>query len=229
MALGLGRLPAKDPRNSAFALPRLAPQAGRKVWGFPGTVLNQGATGTCVAHAAAHFIHCSPRPHRAFLDAFQLYRETVLLDEYPGNDSEAYDPNNSHLQYGSSGTGGAKALHKRGLISGYLWADTLENAIQWILQRGPVMVGSNWYDGMFSPSPEGYVKISGSVAGGHEYLVRGVSTKRGVAWAVNSWGPTWSPRISGRSLPSGHFLIPFEVLERLFREGGDIVSPLEII
>lgn len=91
------------------------------------------------------------------------------------------------------------------------------------------MFGGDWYSSMFNPTSEGFVKITpGSyVAGGHEWLLRGVSTRRGVAWGTNSWGPSWNPWNPSRKLRSGHFLIDFETLDKLFKDGGDVVSPIE--
>lgn len=237
---GLGRLPATDPRNERHRMRRLLaapppalPVPDLRTWPFSGIPLDQGETGTCTTHAAAHFLHCGPLPHRGFLNPFDLYRETVLLDEYTDNDAEATGPIEK-MQGGSSGTGAAKALEKRGLISEYLWADTLADLTLWVLTRGPVMVGTNWYRGMFEPTPEGFVKIPqrDRIAGGHEWLIRAVDVRRGVAEAVNSWGilrfnaaPTG--KWGGSKLRPGHFLIDMNTLERLFHEDGDVVSCIE--
>lgn len=205
----------------------------RKTWGFRRDPLDQGETGTCVAHAAVHFIHASPLRHVEFLNAIALYREIVLLDEYPDNDHEAQILSGAEMQFGSSGTGGAKALEKRGLISEYLWAGRLTDAITWTLTRGPVMVGTNWYPSMFQPDDEGFVRITPGQrpAGGHEWLLRGVDTKREVGFCVNSWGPEWNANARDRqgrpTCRPGHFLIDLTTLGRLFGEDGDAVSAIE--
>lgn len=234
---GLGRKPATDPRNDAHPMHKALSFAERtspvtvKTWGFSGTPLDQGQSGTCTAHAAAHFIHAQPIAHRGFLDPFSLYREAVLLDEYPDNDGDAtiLDPNK--LQAGSSGTGVAKALDKRGLLVEYLWAQRFEDAITWVLTRGPVMVGTNWYGSMFDPDRNGHLVIAKNAAvdGGHEWLIRGVDKKRGIALMVNSWGGKWGGvgRWEGSGVRSGHALIDFETLARLFHEDGDAVSAVE--
>lgn len=233
---GFGRLKSTDPRNVSYLMHRaLAPVEAAnpvllKTWGFRGTPLDQGNTGTCTGHAGAHFIHCSPIAHRKFIDPFLLYREAVLLDEYPDNDLDA-TRENKDLQAGSSGTGVAKALEHRGTISEYLWAQRFEDAITWVLTRGPVMVGSNWYSSMMTPTPAGYLTVQGgaSIVGGHEWLIRGVDKKRGLALMVNSWGGGWggSGRWVGAKVRPGHALIDFATLARLFHEDGDCVSALE--
>lgn len=234
---GLGRLRSTDVRNAAFLMHRtLGPVAALKVpdnktWAFSGQPLNQGETGTCVAHAMAHFIHAAPLEHKKFLNAFDLYRELVLLDEYADNDVEATRPDDE-LQMGSSGTGGMKALRARNLIESFLWAQRMEDAITWVLTRGPVAIGSNWYNTMFDPTKEGYLRIGATagIAGGHEWIIRGADKKRGLALMVNSWGPEWgsgTAKWQGAKLRGGHALIDFDTLARLFHEEGDAVSGIE--
>jgi hypothetical protein len=236
---GLGRLRSLDPRNEQYhmhrALDPLAPLQvpDHKTWAFSGHPLDQGDTGTCTGHAAAHFIHAAPIGHKTFLDPFQIYREAVLLDEYPDNDADAKAPNNDGLQAGSSGTGVMKALTQRGVLANFLWAQRLEDALTWCLTRGPVCVGTNWYSSMFNPTKQGFVKIdaAATIAGGHEWLIRGVDKKTATALAVNSWGAKWNDKATGKwgtgKVPAGHFLIDFETLSRLFHEDGDVVSGVE--
>jgi len=234
---GLGRRPSTDPRNAAHPMRRLLaevppelPVPDLKTWEFLRDPLNQDETGTCGGHAGAHAIHCAPISHRGFLNPFDLYREAVGLDEYLDNESDANEQDNMKLQAGTSGTGVAKALAKRGLITDYLWAAEMRDAILWVLTRGPVMVGSNWYSSMFVPTPEGFVKISRTAprVGGHEYLWRAVDVPRGVGEFVQSWGPKWNAHPTGRwqhtHVRPGHFLMDLDTLERLFREDGDAVS-----
>ena len=236
VAVGLGRLPSTDARNDQHPmtarLPRVsAPLPTKRRWAFLGDPLNQGQSGTCAGHAGAHFLHAAPIRHKAFIDAFQLYREAVLLDEYGDNDGDATCVTTG-CNAGTSGTGVAKALDKRGLLVEYLWAQTTRDLVEWVLTRGPVMVGTNWYSSMFTPDRQGFVKIdpTATVDGGHEYVVLGVDTKQGVAELVNSWGPTWNARAAGipnHPVRPGHFLMDFTVLERLFHEDGDAVSAIE--
>lgn len=236
---GLGRLRSIDPQNLQYHMHRSLTPAEvttaltNKTWGFSGSPLDQGNSGTCTGHMAAHFIHCSPIPHKGFIDPFKTYRLAVTLDEYPDNDADATAPNNEDLQAGSSGTGVMKALTQMGLLQGFLWAQRFEDGVTWCLTRGPIGMGTNWYSSMFDATREGFVKIASnaSIAGGHEWLIRGVDKKLGLALAVNSWGPKWNATATGKwaskKLPAGHFLIDFETLARLFREDGDVVSGVE--
>ena len=231
---GTGRRPSIDPRNELHPMrralaevPPVLPVPDIKVWRFDAQPLNQGNTSTCTAHAGVQFIHAEPFRHRGFIPPFEFYREVVVNDEYDDNDHEATGPIEG-MQLGSSGTGVAKALQKRGLIGPYLWGTKLQDVILWVLTRGPVMIGSNWYDSMMNPTEEGFIKILNSSPGGmgHEWLLRGVDTKRGIGHAVNSWGPDWNRKAKG--CRPGHFLIDLDTLDRLMREDGDAVSAIEL-
>lgn len=231
---GLGRRFAPDSRDLLHPMAAMlpgptAPLPTNKRWNFRGAVLDQGSTQTCTAHAAAHFYRAEPIQHRRDINPYDLYREGVLLDEWKQNDIEATYPD-SKLQWGSSGRGMVKALEARGLIQEYRWASTLREATEWVLTRGPVLIGTNWYHDFEQPTREGFVTFKsqkgGGVAGGHETLLRGVDTTKGIALVVNSWGPGWNSG-KAKKCPKGHFLISFEDLERLFHEDGDAVSPIE--
>lgn len=234
--LGLGRRFAPDHRDENYPMRALLPKTVdalplSKTWDFRGAILDQGATGACTAFAAAHFIRSAPMRHKTDIRPFDLYREGVLLDEFPDNDVEATRPD-EQMQFGSSGRAMVKALEARGLIKEYRWGWSVDEISAWILTRGPVLVGTNWYEGMFNPTSEGFVKIAANdtVAGGHEYLVRAANRSKAIALVVNSWSARWNSNANpppGLRCPPGHFLIDFETLHRLIREGGDGVSPIE--
>ena len=237
--LYLGRVPSIHPQNMDHPMRGLLPMRARipgvstlvlpkvKSWRFDGPPLDQGETGTCVAHSASHFWHAEPFRHRGFLNPFDLYREIVLHDEYASNDHEANLADNL-LQAGTSGTGAAKALQKRGLIGEYVWGKSVGDVILWLQSRGCVMLGSNWYPSFFTPDAEGFIKFQRGQrsAGGHETLLRGVDLRRGTVEGINSWGPGWNA--GARLCRPGHFLMEIETLERLMIEEGDAVSAIEV-
>ena len=236
--LGLGRIVALDHRDENYPMRTMLPKTievlpTSKTWDFRGAVLDQGGTGTCTAHAAAHFIRSAPMRHKMDLDPFAIYREGVLLDEWSANDGEATAPNNG-LQFGSSGRGMVKALEARGIIKEYRWGWSVDAVTGWVLTRGPVLLGTNWYEDFFNPTAEGFIKFhspsGGGLAGGHETLIRACNRKKAIALVVNSWGTRWNSAAvppKGLRCPPGHFLIDFETLHRLLREEGDGVSPIE--
>lgn len=238
--LGLGRIPSADIRDERYPMRALLPRAAStrraRTWDLPYDALDQGGTGTCTAHAAVQALMCAPfrhAPARLGFTAFQLYREGILHDGWPQNDPEATSPaDNSGLQFGSDGRAMAKALEVRGWISEYRWGWTVEDIIEWLLERGPVMIGTNWYDSMFNVDHEGRIKIgpTSPIAGGHETVLRRVSKPRGLFLLRNSWGRRFNG--TGLGLPGfrcrpGEGILDAETLHRLMRENGDALSFIE--
>jgi C1A family cysteine protease len=89
-----------------------------------------------------------------------------------------------------------------------------------ILKLGPVVVGTNWYNGMFYPNKNGLIKISGQMVGGHAYLINGVDTKTKQFRIKNSWGKSWGK--------GGHAFISFNDMSRLIKENGEICLAIEL-
>jgi len=82
----------------------------------------------------------------------------------------------------------------------------------------PVLFGTVWLDGMFSPDTSGVVDVSGEIAGGHEYLGIGINMQKQYVECLNSWGSNWG--IQGR------FRIRFADLDKLLKQRGDVVVPV---
>ncbi len=222
---GLGRIYALDENDARYpmraTLRTRAIQPPRKSWRFRGNVLDQGSTGTCVAHACMHFLRCAPvQTTRLAYSAFDLYRELVLLDEFSNNDGEATAPD-SGLQYGSSVRAGVKALEARGHIEQYVWAQNLSTAVDFLTEHGPIILGTNVYNGMFNVDSDGYARIkpNDTIAGGHAYLARAVDTRKARVRIVNSWGERWGQ--------GGEAWLSFADLERLIHEEGEACGPTE--
>ena len=83
------------------------------------------------------------------------------------------------------------------------------------LQLGPVIVGTNWYEGM-DTLRDGFVSAVGSVRGGHEWVVLG--WQQGFLTGLNSWGPEWGLR--------GTFHIRTTDMDQLLHEHGDVTVPV---
>lgn len=172
---GLGRLYAPDTRDRAYIMtadrlndiPRqVAPGARRRQFAWKrGPVLNQGSTSECTVFTAAGFMQCAPQLHtlawpRAHFTG--IYKEAQQIDEWPG---EGYD--------GTSFRAVMKVLSGRGLISEYLWVADEEIAREYLMTRGPLALGTDWFAGMDNPSAKGaYVEPTGAFRGGHELVVR---------------------------------------------------------
>lgn len=196
---GLGRRFKPDPRDHQFLMARrLAAPPKRTVrkWARGGKIfpLNQRATGTCVAYGWSHYFLTSPVRNKLPMPPFDFYRKLILVDEWPENDIEATG-SDSDLQFGSSVRAGAKAAQDLGLLSEYSWAFDGQTARQWVLEHSPVVLGTDWHRDMFSVDANGFLSVSGGIAGGHCYLWYGTDLrelrpdgKRGVDYFLQSWG-----------------------------------------
>jgi hypothetical protein len=195
----------------------------RKTWRIASKALHQGKTGTCVGHAWRNFLRCEPdRTTDPEPSAFDIYRKAVGLDQWSSNDDEANLPDgHPKLDFGTSVRAGAEAVTKLGELASYVWAFDLQPAVEWVLTKGPVVLGTNWYSSFQRPDREGIVHITptATAIGGHAFLWRGADTKRALALCSNSWGDGWGH--------SGEFWIPFRDLERLIHEDGEACTAVQ--
>jgi hypothetical protein len=209
MSYGLGRRHAPDQRDHGFLLREVVPAPTREIqyryWFQNGWWGDQADTPQCVGYAWAHFLEDGPLTQLGpgpILAPSVIYDEAKKVDEWPG---EAYD--------GTSVRAGAKALQARGFISEYRWAFDLGTVVNALLTTGPVVMGTNWYAGMFAPDADGVIHLTGDLAGGHAYELTGVSRALGRVRLKQSWGRAWGI--------NGHAWLTFEDLERLVHEDGE--------
>lgn len=211
----LGRLYAPDPRDKKFSVSALgAPQSERmyRYWNADGWWGDQGMTSECVAYSWCAWLEDGPITQPGLLKAMEphaLYVEAQKVDEWEG---EAYD--------GTSVRAGAKVLRAAGLIEGYYWATTLNQVVQSLLELGPLVVGTSWYDEMFDIDEAGFLNIGGEIVGGHAYKLDGVNVKRKVFRMKNSWGRNWGH--------NGFALLSFDDFDRLLSEEGEACIAREI-
>lgn len=179
-------------------------------------VLDQGNLGSCTGNAAVHVLGSAPffGTHDLPLgldgvaneaQAVAIYAEATRLDPWPGE----WEPDDT----GSDGLAVAKALTARGLIAGYQHATSLEACLTALAER-PVMIGTVWRSGMFEPTADGRLRVSGAEQGGHEYCLDELDVKRKRVWMRNSWGPSWG--VNGRAWLS------WADLGRLLDDLGDV-------
>lgn len=227
---GLGRRYAPDTRDRPFTLDadrlRAIPRATepgalrRKLPWHRGPVLDQGDSSECTVFAAASFLQCAPRQHAKGLGwsrftFTEYYRQAQRTDEWPGED---YD--------GTSERAVQKVLQDAGYISEYLWLADEDIAREYLLTRGPLLFGTDWFDGMFTPSAKGnYIEPTGSLAGGHEVCLHWYYPKTHYKYPdsyqiINSWGESWGDR--------GLCRIKAADFRYLFIQcAGDLCSPQE--
>jgi hypothetical protein len=224
---GLGRRIDPDERDRSFAMAPLlavapAPAPEVRTWRIPGRSLDQGATSTCVGHAWRNFIRCAPLQGEQGPSAWDIYRRAVKLDPWPDNDPEANFPDGDrHLKSGTSVRAGAKALQQSKHIESYLWAWDFDTFLQWLRSKGPIVIGTNWYDSLDEPDARGIAKISktAKIVGGHAFLARGANVHSELILCENSWGEDWGSR--------GTFYLHFSDVERLINEEGEACTAIQ--
>ena len=220
--------PRHDPRSRSFAIRTEITRPARKTkrW-TPGGILDQGFEGACVGFAwtgeavatpvrvdlAAAATELPDEPHEF---ARAVYRNAQRIDEWEG---EQYE--------GTSVLAGAKIMQGARFLPEYRWAFGIEDVIDALILRGPVVLGTWWYDGMFEPAEGVEVLPIGEQVGGHAYLATGY-LHTGSIWAgrvahepmiilQNSWGLGWGW--------NGQAVITAANLGALLRDDGEACVP----
>lgn len=214
----LRRVVEHDERSKQYPYVEKAAQIVSKKWNREVPTFDQGKLGSCTGNASTGCLGTDPfytetvKTVLAKLGvvlgepfAVEVYSEATKIDDAPGQ----YPPTDT----GSSGLAVAKVLVNKGLISGYTHAFSF-SALLDALQHSPVIVGTNWYDNMFTPDANGVISIGGNVAGGHEYIIDEVNVEKQLLGMQNSWGPGWG--LNGRAY------ISFADFQRLLSEQGDV-------
>jgi hypothetical protein len=162
----------------------------------PGPILDQLSEGACVgfgwtaqALATPFVVNLKTLPGRAPKTpqpfARYIYKQAQKIDETPGENYE-----------GTSVLAGAKAMANQQALASYSWAFNIDDVIDALIQKGPVVLGINWYEGMYS-APSGVLKVSGEHVGGHCILAIGYTMSSKALGGVpsitlqNSWGRGW--------------------------------------
>lgn len=202
----LGWKPSYDDRSRNYPLRAVLPSVTpvSKTWSC-NYWLNQQNEGACVGFAWAHELGASPKPQQVDEPtARSIYLRAQQVDEWPG---ENYS--------GTSVLAGAKTCLEMNRLKTYRWGFSLNDLVLALSYRGPVVLGINWYESMFSPDPTtGIVQVSGDIAGGHAILARGVAVSRKYIRLRNSWGQDWGK--------GGDCLVKWSDMERLIGEGAEM-------
>ena len=116
---------------------------------------------------------------------------------------------------------------RQGHITSYRWCLSVDDLVQSLGYLGPVVIGVDWYTGMFETDPNGFIRPTGQIEGGHCVMLNRIALKRNkdrtidpvasYVEGVNSWGPDWGAH--------GHFKIALVDVAILF-SGGDFAVPL---
>jgi hypothetical protein len=241
---GLGRTPHFDPRNLKYliadvvsvtdderkasivaARARTVPADAQRAAGVaPGAVTSryfydaawwgdQGDSPACTAFALTHAMADGPVTHRGqnpIETPETVYAGIQAVDRAEGR----------YYSEGATSLAMAQYAASRGWIGEYRWGYSLADFLAGI-KTGPVLLGINWYEGMDLPDRKhAMIRAIGRIRGGHEIVANGVDLDDGVVRLKQSWGREWGKR--------GHAYLPFEDLERLIAEDGDVLAFREL-
>lgn len=184
-----------------------------KMW-KEGTVLDQGQEGACVGFGWTAELLAepfAPKKQPSFNDgnfiASKIYKRAQKIDEWPGEDYS-----------GTSVLAGAKIMVEDGHIGEYRWCFSIEDLRDAIITTGPVVIGVNWYEGMYMTLPNGFVKVEGELVGGHCLTVTGYDAVGKVFRWRNSWGMYYGF--------NGSAYITYEDLQGLIEERAEMCIPM---
>lgn len=187
-----------DSQSRRYALDTAGMTVTSVRWPRHVPVFDQGQVGSCTAEAGigclgtgGYYAGVADRIGAVYgWDQASVYR--FYSDEEVADGAGPYPPTDQ----GSTGLTCAKVLTAKGLISGYQHTFSLTDALR-ALSVGPVIAGTEWRRDMFDPDPDGRLRITGAVAGGHEYVVDEVDVVGSRVWITNSWGAGWG--VQGRA------------------------------
>jgi hypothetical protein len=209
----LGRLISFDDRSREYPIRTIvAAKAPRAYTWRCGIRLSQGDRGICVGAGSCHELAARPAEVQGLTVKYaeeQVYWEAQKIDEWDGG---AY-PGARPFMEGTSVLAGLKILKRLGWMEEYRWAFGIDDLILGVGYNGPAIVGTLWYNGMFTPDTAGQVKPTGRVVGGHCWVVDQVIPKHEMFGALNSWGKNWGK--------GGRFYISFADMDKLLKEDGE--------
>lgn len=221
---GFGRRVALDARDAhypmrAYLRPTYLPKSRYYAMGKR-VPMDQGKTGTCVAHAWAAFLMAAPLMCDDVQSPMDMYRQFVKDDEFPDNDRESSLPDGD-LQYGTSVRAGVQYLRTRGHIKSFVWAKSADEAAAWLLTgQGTLVAGTMWYWDMGEPDARGYVHLTGGEAGGHAWNVVGYNRILKCFRGMCHWGNDYGDR--------GRFWIRHGDMDRLIKDQeGEMCAAVE--
>lgn len=232
---GMGRIPSPpDERDQRFLMKdspkRIQATVSRWLWASP-SVVNQLQTPDCVGFSLAGWMaarKASEGNPNVVFDGTKIY---AYANAHDGDDTP-HDGTTVRAGFGALVAVGADEIAPTpgvDLLANYLWGSTvsdngdIDEVVNWVLTVGPVEVGTEWSNDMFTPDTYGVLHPTGGDVGGHAWWLRGVDpnlTINGVTGFFvmrNSWGTGWG--ITVRSALADYPSSPFVTASH--SSGGD--------
>ena len=215
----------KDHRSRAYGIrpalpPVTAARREKTLWLPPpksSLPLDQGSEGECVGFGWAAELQVPPVEipvHNQF--ARNFYAGARSIDREEGR---------IYQESGATVLAGAKLAKRMGWISEYRWCFGMEDLIDTLCNKGPVVLGINWYAGMYSTDVAGRVWVNGELVGGHCILCIGYWPNHpqfGNCFPLlNSWGKSWGNAGIG-------YLTETDMRRLLIHEQGEACIPTDI-
>ena len=215
----LGRLKQFDERSRKYNIAPVLAEADvrtprTRYWHVP-QVLDQGNTSACVGFSWTHEGMAQPVivPNLDNAHGLSVYHAAQKIDEWAGEEP---------VYEGTSVLAGAKVMQSRGFFLEYRWAFNTNDVLLALSYTGPVVIGIDWHENMYSPSDDYWLDCGGDTVGGHAILVYAIEVNsQGQADYVllhNSWGPYW-----GRY---GNVKVKVNDLDNLLQNDGDACIPV---
>jgi GH25 family lysozyme M1 (1,4-beta-N-acetylmuramidase) len=177
-------------------------------WEFRGDALDQKDTQHCLGFGMAHFgINLPVYTPYTEADAHAFYYMAKELEGDPQGENGAY------------ARSAAEVLLNLKRIEAYAFAPDIATIKWWLLNRGCMMVGSMWLQGMMTPDAENKVYATGSNRGGHFYLINEWTCDNYIG-IQNSWGKSWGQ--------NGKAYISQTDFEKLFTYYGEAITAVEL-
>ena len=171
--------------------------------------LDQGDTPHCVGFASAHWEGADPVEGAVTNSTgHDIYYLCKIKDGETGAEDGTYVRT------------AAAVLKSLSRLDAYYFADNITQIRDWLRTFGSVIMGTDWLEDMFYPDNDGYVNVSGSVAGGHSYIVLGDLTTEEAFLCQNSWGSEWG--IGGR------FKVKWNDMAQLLAAQGEACGAAEL-
>ena len=114
-------------------------------------------------------------------DAERIYSRNTQIDPWEG----VWPPTDT----GSSGLASCKSAVEFGLAGEYRWLfGGADEVVQNIVEGRTISVGTWWYWDMFNLDAKGEIRVTGGIAGGHQWTARGYDLDRDLVMGRCWWG-----------------------------------------